>query len=296
MAIVGGADCILKHKPTAEIKSFPVTGDYLDFYDTAEDFPAFVTLSSRLCGLPNGFTIRSEEICRLKPEEVSTLVLPPMDCFTDEEKAAIRKLFDAGVNLFCAEVADGLEDLFGVKKRAPHLVEEIGNEKTNSKNDPVLWEPEEGVEVLLRDKENVPLLTLKKGKSGAFAVFFTFAPTAFFRRKITAVAASSRILAKAIEEVFRRIETDKAEVTISKGRISAFRDASGDLIVIAMEDAHPLPKTAITPLLTLKGDFRACRIESDARYSLVEQTEEKTLLRLHLDEDEARFFRFSKGK
>ena len=61
-----------------------------------------------------------------------------------------------------------------------------------------------------------------------------------------------------------------------------------------MEDAHPLPKKAITPLLTLKGDFRACRLESDARYFLVEQTEEKTLIRLHLDTDEARYFQFKK--
>ena len=294
MAIVGGSECILKHKPVAEIKSFPLTGDYLDFYNTAEDFPAFVTMSSRLCGLPNGFTVRSEEICRLKPEDVSTLVLPPMDCFSEEEKDAIRKLFDAGVNIFCAELADGMEDLFGVKKRAPHPVREIGNETTNAINNPVLWEPEEGVEVLLRDRENIPLLTLKKGKSGAFAVFFTFAPTAFLRRKITAVAASSKVLAKAIDEVFRCIETDAAEVTISKGRIDAFRDASGDLVVIAMEDAHPLPKKAITPLLTLKGDFRACRLESDARYCLLEQTEEKTLIRLHLEPDEARYFQFKK--
>ena len=65
-------------------------------------------------------------------------------------------------------------------------------------------------------------------------------------------------------------------------------------MVIAMEDAHPLPKEAITPLLTLKGDFRACRIESDARYCLVEQTAEKTLIRLHLEPDEARYFRFRK--
>ena len=56
-----------------------------------------------------------------------------------------------------------------------------------------------------------------------------------------------------------------------------------------------LPETAITPLLTLKGDFRNCRIESDARYSIAKQTEEKTLIRLHLEPDEARYFRFSKA-
>ena len=297
MAVVGGAECILKHKPVAEIKQFALTGDYLDFYNSAEDFPAFVYLSSRLSGLPNGFTVRANEICKLKPEDVSTLVLPPMDCFTEEEKDSIRKLFDAGVNLFCAELADGLEDLFGVKKCVPHPVRGIGNETTNAGNNPVLWTPEDGVEVLLRDRENVPLLTMKKGKNGAAAVFFTFAPTAFLRCKITAVpTVSSKVLAKAVDEAFRRIEADTAEVTVSKGRINAFQDASGDLVVIAMEDAHPLPKKAITPLLTLNGDFRNCRIESDARYSIVQQTEEKTLIRLHLDPDEARYFRFEKKK
>ena len=295
MAVVGGAECILKHKPVAEIKQFAMTGDYLDFYNTAEDFPAFVYLSARLCGLPNGFTVRSSEICSLKPEDVSTLVLPPMDCFTEEEKTAVRKLFEAGVNLICSETADGLEDLFGVEKCAPHPVREIGNETTNAKYNPVLWKPAgEEVEILLKDKDGFPLLTRKQGSSGAFAVFFTFAPTAFLRSKVTAAEASSRILAEAINKVFRQLETASAEVTISKGRIDAFRDASGDLIVIAMEDAHPLPKTAITPLLTIRGDFRNGRIESDARYTIAAQDKEKTLIRLHLDPDEARYFRFRK--
>lgn len=294
MAVVGGAGCILKHKPVAEIKPFALTGDYLDFYNTAEDFPAFVYLSTRLSGLPNGFIVRSNEIRNLKPEDVSTLVLPPMDCFTDEEKESIRKLFDAGVNLFCTEVADGLEDIFGVKKCVPHPVLRIDEETTNAKYNPVLWEPEKGVKILLTDSDDVPLLTMKQGNSGAFAAFFTFAPTAFRRSKETAVESSSKVLAKAIDQVFRLMETDTADVIISKGRIDAFRDVSGDLVVIVMEDAHPLPKMAITPLLTLKGDFRNCRIESDARYSIAQQTEERTLIRLHLEPDEARYFRFKK--
>ena len=59
-----------------------------------------------------------------------------------------------------------------------------------------------------------------------------------------------------------------------------------------MEDAHPHKGEKITPLLTLKGDYRNYRIESDADYSLVSSDENETLIRLSLDVDEVRYFRF----
>lgn len=298
MAIVGGAKCILRHAPRVERKDFYFNRtSQLDLYNTAEDFPAWIWNSGRLNGLPNAFVVKSEEIASLKAEDVSTLVLPPADCLTDEEIAAVRKLHAQGVNLLSAENARGLEDLFGVEKREEkHHVTAIADEVTTSPCNPVEYAPLPGTGVLLKDKEEVPLLTLKEN-NGAKAAFFTFAPTAFNRIKGTAFKTMSPFLNDFIGKFTRELDKDNAPAILSKGRLTAFMDEEGALCLIAMEDQHPAPGKPISSLLTVRGDLRECRIESDTAYSIVRSDEEKTVIRFSLDVDEARYFRFSpKGK
>ncbi len=295
MGIVGGAECILKHAPRVEKRQEPHWPEaQLDLFSTAEDFPAWVWNHSRLNGLPNPFALRSCDIKNLKPEDLSTLVLPPMDCFTPEEISAIRALYEKGVNLLCSENAAGLEDIFGVEKCGEtHHVNSIEGEVTSSPCNMVNYSPLPGTDILLSDADNIPLLTLKNGENGCGkAAFFTFAPTAFQRVKGTAFESYSKCLNKVLLELSRILDEENAPVKLSCGRLTAFMDERNILSLVVMEDAHPHKGEKITPLLTLKGDYRNYRIESDADYSLVSSGEKQTLIRLTLDVDEVRYFRF----
>ena len=90
----------------------------------------------------------------------------------------------------------------------------------------------------------------------------------------------------------RILDEENAPVKLSCGRLTAFTDENNILSLVVMEDAHPDKGEKITPLITLKGDYRNYRIESDADYSLVSSDEKQTSIRLSLDVDEVRYFRF----
>ncbi len=290
VAFVTGTDTCIRHRcKTTDFQLWD--REYLDVYNTAEEFPAWIQLETRKNGLPNGFTIRPEELNRLTCKDIHTLVLPPLDALTEEAKREVRRLYDSGVNLVCSECADGLEDLFGVKPCAPRSVRKIADEIATVDDCAAGWVNTDS-EVLLSDNAGTPLLTLKRGAK-AFAAFYTFAPTTFSRCYVVYYAdLAGTVLPESAENLFRRI-VPETEVSVSEGRIAAFRDRDGSLGVCVMEDNQPMPATAIDPVLTVRGDHRAGKINSDAGYAILERSAEKTVLKLHLKPFGSQMFRFA---
>lgn len=71
---------------------------------------------SRELGLPNGFAVKFETLPLLKADECDLLVLPSLHGVSPTTLAAIRRLYEQGVNLIALSDITGLEDLFGVRQ------------------------------------------------------------------------------------------------------------------------------------------------------------------------------------
>lgn len=266
-AIVTGSACCTRH-PLKVLSSVSDGEDFLDVVNTAEEFPFWAALAVRGNGLPNGFLVRPEELAKLTPDDVHTLVLPPLDALTEAERAVVRGLHERGVNLVASENADGMEDVFGVRRlAAQEAVESIAGELSATGEATVSYGASDA-ETLLADDTGKTVLAFKSNGRAA-AAFYTLAPTLFARVYHSAFPMQSgQVLPRSAAELFRRM-LPSPEISVSEGRLSACRDRTGGLELCVMEDAQPMPAHEIFPVLTLCGDYRNSDLESSKSYTVL---------------------------
>ena len=259
-AIVTGSACCSRHPLKALVSDDDGKG-FLDVVNTVEEFPFWAALAARGNGLPNGFLVRPKEIAKLTPDDVHTLILPPMDALTDEERSAVRKLHARGVNLVASENAEGMEDVFGVRRLSTsRTVESIGGELSLTGEAAAAYDVVDA-ETLLSDDAGTALLAFKTNGC-ASAAFYTLAPTLFSRAYLHEFPMQSGVvLSRSAAELFRRM-LPSPEMSLSGGRLTVCRDRTGGLEFCVMEDAQPRPSHEIFPVLTLCGDYAKARFES----------------------------------
>ena len=266
-AIVTGSACCSRH-PLKVLEAESADGRFLDVVNTAEEFPFWAALAIRGCGLPNGFLIRPEELAKLTPDDVHTLILPPLDALTEEERSVVRKLHDRGVNLIAAENADGMEDVFGVRRLAtPLAVESVGGELSATGEAAAAYAAADA-ETLLADDAGKTVLACKSN-GRASAAFYTLAPTLFSRVYYYIFPMQSgKALSESAAKLFRRM-LPSPEISVSDGRLSVCRDRTGGLEICVMEDAQPKPTREIFPVLTLRGDYRTAVFECSKPHAVL---------------------------
>lgn len=259
-AIVTGSACCSRH-PLKALASENNGKGFLDVVNTAEEFPFWVALAVRGNGLPNGFLIRPEEIAKLTPDDVHTLILPPTGALTDAERSAVRKLHARGVNLVASENAEGMEDVFGVRRLSePSAVKSIGGEPSLTGAAEVAYGVADAETLLAEDGGRTALALKTNGV--ASAAFYTLAPTLFSRAYLHAFPMQSgTVLPQSAADLFRRM-LPSPEMSLSEGRLSVCRDRTGGLKFCVMEDAQPMPAHEIFPVLTLRGDYTGVKLES----------------------------------
>jgi hypothetical protein len=162
----------------------------------------------------------------LKAEDVSALVLPPLAGVPENELAEVRRLHGEGVHLLCSEDAASLSDLFDAGR----------------------------AEVILRDKDGNPLLTVKKTASG-LAVFFTNAPS-MMKRGRDCVGGSGQ---EALDERVNRAAADimrcigNYPVTATCGSVTAFESEDGHGYAFVRENSWPQKGHRIRPEVFFRG-------------------------------------------
>ena len=261
--------------------------------NTAEEAVAFAYEEARRDGQQAGFVMKLEDIGHLSPEDVDTLILPPL-CGVDEKcKMNIRKLHSQGVALLGFENVDGLEDLFGIKKSVEKTITHIipGTHLSARELEGLYEETKHelcainhelaGAETLLATPEGDPILTLYNKTS-----FFTLPPT-FVKRSKTMVPSygqrnNSKLIAMATRLAMRQIG-DKA-INISAGSLIAFWDTENNLHIIVSEDKNPEESVPIRPQLEINiPGLKTENIKSDKDFELVSANEKTLRLRFHLD-------------
>ena len=193
--------------------------------NTAEEFPAYVYEIAKRDGQPGGFQTRMEWLSGLNPDDVSALVLPPLDGVPESELAEVRRLHENGVNLICSENAASLADLFNV----------------------------DHADVLL-EKNGGPFLTLQKNSNG-FAAFFQGAPS-MLRRGRDCVGGSGQ---KAMDAEVNRATAKVMRiiggypVSASCGSITAFETENHRGYAFVREDSWPALGHCIRPEVFFNG-------------------------------------------
>ena len=205
-----------------------------------EDVP-YIYECALKAGVCAGFQLFDDNLGKLSPEQVDTLVLPPLKGMSQKTLKQIRKLHEAGVNLVGHENVEGLEDLFGVK--------ETGVMKNITKVTPAgefcagmseyCDDPRckgsylaEGAEILLNAE--IPVLTVKHNRK-ASAAFFNVPPHLVredrLRQKIGyGRNGISKLMETAVGELMR--EFSQTGISISSGRLIACHTKDGAILAI----------------------------------------------------------------
>ena len=226
------------------------TTSLCDVRQPASECIPFIYQAAFRAGLCGGFQLMEENIGKLTPDQVDTLVLPPLKGMSQEILKKIRKLHEKGVNLVACMNVDGLEDLFGVRN--------TGKMKTISKvtatGDFCAGMSEycddehcrgsyaaDGAEVLL--KAEIPVLTLKKNRN-ASAAFFNVPPHMVkgsrFQVRVYGSNNISPLMEKAAAALMSMLSGTGIE--ISSGRLVACHTKDNATLVIVEnpDDEHDL--------------------------------------------------------
>lgn len=127
-AFIKGWKNVNDHKPVRPLKSTAflsevslsednviTKGEELWISNRSNAGLAYMFETSRLSGLPNGFTVSYESILNLTPEMTDCIVLPSMSFAPENVIHHIRKLYSEGVSLYAIGDVKGLEDIFEVE-------------------------------------------------------------------------------------------------------------------------------------------------------------------------------------
>lgn len=296
-------ECCLNHEIFYD--EYPIDDEHMafgDLFNTAEENIPYAYEMSRNAGQNAGFVADFDALKKLDAKNIDTLIIPPLTKVSSRDLENIRCLHERGVSLLAFEEVGGLEDLFGVKEDEMKQVNNIMVNKNLSWNPLIkLANIQEYTEHrackgkylnvhadVLLDGE-VPVLFTNKTKWGKTALF-NIPPTTVRRQDqphrvcygrdniSILINESSKLLLKYLSNP--AVETDI-------GKIISFIDTKGNTHIIIEEDAHPLPATAITPLLSINlPGLKKKNISCDKEFSIVSITEKSAKIRLKLDPDE----------
>jgi len=282
-----------------------------DVVNTAEEDTAFAYEEARRDGQQAGFVADLEAVDQLDPDDVHTLVLPPLTGVSPETQAAVRRLHERGVALVGFEESGGLEDLFGVSRRkrpaALHTVRATPTgrdglwkelpgaaEQCETANCLAAYDAKDAQTLIEGLDKNgrvvAPALVCHQTQWGRTA-FFTMPPTMVKRldlKRLVSYGKESRsvLMNRVMALVLRWVGRPMVETTA--GKLLAFRDKAGGTNVVVMEDAHPAPAMTIRPVVTLHMPSLNPRdIECDRDWHIVETRPDRLRLSLCLGPHES---------
>ena len=237
-----------------------VINSFLDTRKTATEDVPYIYESALKAGVCAGFQLFDENLGKLTPDQVDTLVLPPLRGMSRKTLKQIRALHEAGVNLVGNENVDGLEDLFGVKDTGRMknitVVTPTGGfcgGMSESCNDPRCRGSyrADGAEILLNAE--IPVLTVKHNAK-ASAAFFNVPPHLVredrLRQKIGyGRNGISKLMETAAGELMKGFS--QTGISISSGRLIACHTKDGAVLVIA---ANPDDERDMPLRITIRKD------------------------------------------
>lgn len=117
---------VAEHKPKKPLRSIAYIVDYSgdeniytsEFFsfNQSESAQTILHECARESGIPNGFGIKPEALLSLTEKDCDLLVIPSLKNADDSTISAIRRLYNAGVNLIALSDVSTLCDIFGVEK------------------------------------------------------------------------------------------------------------------------------------------------------------------------------------
>lgn len=278
-------------------------GRIIDIRKTAtEDVPYIYEMAAK-AGVCAGFQLFDHNLEKLTPDQVDTLVLPPLNGFSAKSLKKIRELHQAGVNLVACENVKGLEDIFGVRdtgiKKAIARIRATGDfckgmseycDDERCRGSYVA----DGAEVLL-DAE-IPVLTIRHNAK-ASAAFFNVPPHLVkeecLRQKVAyGRTGISRLMEKATGDLMRSFS--QTGVRISAGHLIGCHTKDGAILVIVAnpDDEHEIP---VQITLAKKAGF-AGMPEANLPLALLQENRQERTLRVLLPKGELLFMLFRPGK
>lgn len=290
-AYIYSEECCRQHKTL-----FP------EILNTAEEDVAFAWEMARINGNAGGFVALLSSLDKLSASDIDCLVLPPLTGAAKSELSEIRCLHSEGVALIGFEDVSGLEDLFGVKP-LPEAVA-VKNIKINTtlKDNPL------SVLGKLSETSSHPDCIAKYSVDGASVLLegeapvlfqynntamFNIPPTLVNRSDISLTGMGSESISQLINSSMSLITKELGDPAVSsdEGRILAFEDSAGDIVIIVFSDFWPDKGRSINPKITfnLRG-LTADNITCDYDYSIVNITDNQATVKLSLDEDEIATF------
>jgi hypothetical protein len=245
-----------------------------------------------------------DEIGGVSPADVDFLVLPPLKGVPKKTVAAIRALHKKGVGILAFEDVDGLEDLFGVRDNGRDAsvqeVAAVGDflADFDGRRLETCTEPRcmghyaaDGCTVLLEGKSGarrIPVLTIKDNGAARAALFTVppqlVRPDELHERLGYGRDSISRFVNAAAQEVMRMLA--RPEVTISGGRLIAYRSANGAEVVIV--ENPDKAETAAIDVTIVKSASRPQRLHScDMPHFVLGEDKEALRLRVRLFKEES---------
>jgi len=245
-----------------------------------------------------------KELDHPKPETTDYIALPPIVKGTPPETiAAIRRAYDRGINLFCTESCEGLEDLFGVTSAPVRSVRQIGDETFAHKLSRAAYAATDAQVTLWgaehpSEKADIPLVFRRTGK--AHTVFIALPPACVRKNRLVnhfhrGTDSISREMAREFRDVFAFL-APVPSVKAERGNASAAFTENGDLAVVLAEESPIYNDTETYPLsfrFTVRATgVGAAAIEADAPYAVVSRSPDEITLRTSTEKDTAHLFVF----
>lgn len=142
---------------------------HTNLYNRSEESHGYLYECTREAGLNSPFAMKFETLDLIDAEDCDVLVLPTLRYATGKQKKKIRTLYENGVSLFAVSDADGLEDIFGVKKEEckKHIDTLVSKDGTKENIYPNIAEfkyKSDGAEVIVSSDDGTPVL-MRKGNA-----------------------------------------------------------------------------------------------------------------------------------
>lgn len=279
---------------------------WTDVDNTAEEALAFthICLTNKGWNTPVLTTVK--DLDNLPEGGVAYLILPPIHKGTPEKVLkTIRKIHRKGIGLLAFEMVEGLEDLFGVKKRKKVVnIRKAGKDIFKHKLANCYYEGD-GANVLLYGAENVeeentlPVVFANESKTGR-TVLFNVPPTVIkredYRSKLGGGQATiSQEMKDAVEMAARYLDPLPA-VKSEHGMINACLSVHGDVVATICGCPAAYNDTEVYPrIFRFKVSYPGienAQIESDAPCGIVEKGKGYLVLRSETEKDTGLFYRF----
>ena len=279
---------------------------WTDVDNTAEDALDFTHICLTNKGWNTPVLCSADSLDKLPDGRVAYLILPPIHKGTPEKiLKGIREAHRKGIGLLAFESVEGLEDLFGVKKRAKAVnIRRAGSEIFQHKMANAYYESN-GASVMLfgsesiEGKEDIPLVFANESKYGR-TVLFNVPPTTVkredYRAKLGAGQATiSKEMKQAVENAARFLDPSPA-VKSEHGMVNACLSVHGDVIVTVCGCPSFYGESEVYPkLFRFKVSYpgiEKAQLESDAPCGITEKGKGYVVVRSETGRDTGLFYRF----